>query len=115
VTRPLAAPAHVAAGTQIDDLYTEHCRMVLGLCRSLLRDTHEAQDASQQTFLSAYRSLLAGARPRDTGAWIATIARNECRARIRKRMSTPLPVDVEPESGRADPADLADERAELRI
>ena len=38
--------------------------MVLGLCRLLLRDHHEAEDAAQQTFVSAYRSLLRGTEPR---------------------------------------------------
>jgi RNA polymerase sigma factor (sigma-70 family) len=66
--------------------------MVFGICRATLRDPHEAEDATQQTFLSAYRSLLGGARVRDDGAWLATIARNECRARIAAGMRKPLPV-----------------------
>jgi RNA polymerase sigma-70 factor (ECF subfamily) len=66
--------------------------MVYGLCRAMLRDEHDAEDATQQAFLSAYRALLGGARVRDEGAWIATIARNECRGRITAAMRTPLPV-----------------------
>jgi RNA polymerase sigma-70 factor (ECF subfamily) len=87
--------------------------MVGGICRALLRDPHEAEDASQQTFLSAYNSLLGGAVPQDEAAWLATIARNECRLRIRKRMATPLPLDFEVESRGDDPAELAGRRAEL--
>ena len=75
--------------------------MVVGLCRLLLRDTAEAEDASQQAFLSAYRSLLSGVEPREPAAWLATIARNECRSRIRARMREPL---AEPEV----PTDLPD-------
>ena len=41
--------------------------MVLGLCRLLLRDHHEAEDAAQQTFVSAYRALLRGTEPREPG------------------------------------------------
>jgi RNA polymerase sigma factor (sigma-70 family) len=75
--------------------------MILGLCRFLLRDATEAEDATQQVFLSAQRAVLAGVMPRDPAAWLATIARNECRARIRVRMREPLALpDV--------PADLAD-------
>lgn len=64
--------------------------MVLGLCRLLLRDPIEAEDAAQQVFLSAHRALLGGAVPREAAAWLAAIARNECRVRIRARMREPL-------------------------
>lgn len=64
--------------------------MVLGLCRLLLRNPTEAEDAAQQVFLSAHRAVLGGAGPREASAWLAAIARNECRARIRARMREPL-------------------------
>jgi RNA polymerase sigma factor (sigma-70 family) len=66
--------------------------MVYGICRVMLRDPHDAEDATQQAFLSAHRALLGGALVRDDGAWISTIARNECRARIGAAMRTPLPL-----------------------
>ncbi|HKI93537.1 MAG TPA: RNA polymerase sigma factor, partial [Gaiellaceae bacterium] len=78
------------------DLYQEHAPFVGRLCRSLLRDAGEAEDASQQTFLAAYRAILNGTEPREPAAWLATIARNECIARVRGRMREPLPSDVEP-------------------
>jgi len=90
--------------------------MVLGLCRLLLRDHHEAEDAAQQTFVSAYRSLLRGTEPREPGPWLAAIARNECRARLRRRAKAPLALDGEVELELADTSDLAelaDQRAEL--
>lgn len=90
--------------------------MVLGLCRLLLRDHHEAEDAAQQTFVSAYRSLLRGNEPREDASWLAAIARNECRARIRKRMRAPIAVDGEIIAQVADPSDIAetaDRRREL--
>jgi RNA polymerase sigma-70 factor (ECF subfamily) len=64
--------------------------MVLGLCRLLLRDPVEAEDAAQQVFLSAHRAVLRGSAPRDAPRWLAAIARNECRARIHVRMREPL-------------------------
>jgi RNA polymerase sigma-70 factor (ECF subfamily) len=66
---------------------------VSGLCQALLRNRAEAEDAAQQTFLSAHRALLNGSEPREPAAWLATIARNECWARIRTRMREPLPVE----------------------
>ncbi len=115
-----AAPAGRATrrvvGARVALLFDQHASMVLGLCRLLLRDHHEAEDAAQQTFVSAYRSLLRGNEPRDAEPWLAAIARNECRARIRKRMRAPVTLDGELETQLADPADItdiADRRSEL--
>jgi RNA polymerase sigma factor (sigma-70 family) len=91
--------------------------MVLGICRKLLRDRGESEDAAQETFLSAYRGLLAGTRPGAPGAWLATIARHECWARTRRRAREPEPVaEHESTDGRtaADPHDATVEKAELR-
>ena len=55
--------------------------MVYGICRMLLRDPNEAEDATQQVFLSAYRNLLTGTEVREPAAWLGTIARNACRRR----------------------------------
>lgn len=107
---------HRAVAARLASLFDEHASMVLGLCRLLLRDHHEAEDAAQQAFVSAYRSLLRGTEPRDAAPWLAAIARNECRARIRKRMRAPLTLEHELEEQLADPTDIVDEserRAEL--
>jgi hypothetical protein len=50
--------------------------------------------------------------PREPAAWLATIARNECWARIKSRMREPLPTDVEA-VGRDDPVAEAVRRADL--
>lgn len=79
-----------------------------------MRDATEAEDAAQQVFLSAHRSLLNGAKPREPAAWLATIARNECWARIRGRMREPLSSDAaETVAGNADPVAEAIRRADL--
>jgi len=85
-----------AAGERIAELFENHGRMVYGICRLILRDATEAEDAAQQTFLSAYRGLLAGQEPREPSAWLGTIARNECRARLRGRSTEPLTLVTEP-------------------
>ena len=63
-----AARSHGAA------LFAEHGTLIQRICRRLLRDEFEAEDAAQQTFLSAYKALLGGAEPRDGEAWLATEA-----------------------------------------
>jgi RNA polymerase sigma-70 factor (ECF subfamily) len=70
--------------------------MVYGVCRLILRDANEAEDAAQQTFLSAYRGLLAGQEPREPSAWVGTIARNECRKRLRGRSTEPVALMTMP-------------------
>ena len=82
-----------AAGRLLADMYARRAKALYGLCRMMLRDVHEAEDALQSTFLSAHRALIGGTRPREEAAWLATIARNECRGRIRERMRRPVTTD----------------------
>lgn len=98
-----------AVAARLALLFDQHASMVLGLCRLLLRDHHEAEDAAQQTFVSAYRSLLRGTEPRDPAPWLAAIARNECRARIRRHMRSPLALEAEIGEQFPDPGDLVDQ------
>jgi RNA polymerase sigma-70 factor, ECF subfamily len=102
-----------AAGARLSELFEDHGRMVYGLCRLLLRDTHEAEDAAQQVFLSAHRSVLGGTEPREPAAWLGAIARNECRGRIRGRMSTPIAPVAERAAVDGDVEHLAGQRAEI--
>src|SRR5262249_39852848 len=70
--------------------------------RAFLRDATEAEDAVQQTFLSAWQALRRGTDPRDEAAWLATIARNECFHRANARRRAPLPafeLDEHPHPG----------------
>jgi len=101
-----------AAGAYVGRLFAEQGRMVLGLCRLLLRDPVDADDAAQQVFLSAHQALLRGSVPRDGAAWIAAIARNECRARIHARMREPLALPELP-SNLPDPLAAAIRTADL--
>lgn len=99
VSRGLSFPGRRrerAAGERVATLFEQHGRMIYGVCRLLLRDAVEAEDAAQQTFLSAYRALLGGQEPREPSAWLGTIARNECRSRLRVRRTEPLALVTEP-------------------
>lgn len=83
--------------------FDAHGRMVYALCRLLLQDQEEAEDAAQQSFLSAHRSLLKGVRGEQPPAWLATIARNECKRRLSRRPPAPASLD-----GAAEPVAPAD-------
>jgi RNA polymerase sigma factor (sigma-70 family) len=89
-------PGHTEA------LYREHGAAVAALCRSLLRDRGEAEDATQQVFLSAHRALLNGTVPREPLAWLLAVARNECYGRFRQRATTPVPAGEAPDGATAD-------------
>jgi RNA polymerase sigma-70 factor (ECF subfamily) len=67
----------------------------------------------QQTFLAAQRALANGSVPREPAAWLATIARNECLARVRERMREPLPFEAEPTEFGADTHSAAVSRYEV--
>ena len=107
-----AAASDPDAGIRVAALYEAHARTIVGLCRFLLRDPVEAEDAAQQSFLSAYRSLLGGAVPREPAAWLAAIARNECWLRIKRRMREPLALHEVP-SAQADPLEVAARNADF--
>jgi RNA polymerase sigma-70 factor (ECF subfamily) len=83
-------------------LYREHGAAVAALCRSLLRDRGESEDATQQVFLSAHRALLNGTVLREPLAWLLAVARNECYARFRERAVTPVPAADPPEGAAVD-------------
>ncbi len=83
-----------SVAVRVEQLYECHAPLVRSVCSALLRDRTEAEDAVQQTFLSAHRALLNGSSPRDAAAWLATIARHESLARVKARMREPLPVDI---------------------
>ena len=84
-------PGDGAAAARTEALYGTYVRTVSGLCRALLRDRAEAEDATQQTFLSAHRALLNGTDPREpAGAVVAAAWR--CRLApsiVSERASSP--------------------------
>jgi RNA polymerase sigma-70 factor (ECF subfamily) len=96
----------------VEQLYHSHAGLVRSVCRSILRDRVEAEDAAQQTFLSAQRALMNGSLPQDAAAWLATIARNESLTRVRARMREPIAVDIEERAAAPDVYVTASQRYE---
>ncbi|HKD93902.1 MAG TPA: sigma-70 family RNA polymerase sigma factor [Gaiellaceae bacterium] len=87
---------------ETEALYREHGASVAALCRSLLRDRAEAEDAAQQVFLSAHRALLNGTTPREPLAWLLAVARHECYARFRQRATAPVSAGDVPDAAAPD-------------
>ena len=86
--------------------------MVYGLCRMLLNDPTEAEDAAQETFMAAFGSLLNGGGPRDPAAWLSAIARNECRSRLCARSRESVAAADEPRAGPVEGQHVLVERRE---
>ncbi len=76
-------------------LVERHGPMVLGLCRSLVRDQHEAEDAFQATFLVLVRKARSIERRDTLGPWLhgvaARVARR-ARSRLIRRHQREVPV-----------------------
>ena len=61
----------------------------------LLRNTADAEDVAQTTFMKAYRAILRGERPRHPRRWLITIAHNTCRTRFRDEKRRPQEVELD--------------------
>jgi RNA polymerase sigma-70 factor (ECF subfamily) len=101
-----------------DVLYRRYLDRVYGYAFYQLRDHHDAEDATERTFLAALRALpefrAEGATFR---AWLFRIAHNTIvnarRSRFRRR-TEPLPDGLERIAPNADPAGLVLEADEAR-
>jgi RNA polymerase sigma-70 factor (ECF subfamily) len=69
----------------IDSLVHEHYAYIRRLALSILDDPHEADDAAQETFIAAHRSLGEYRGQAQLKTWLSAIAINACRGRLRKR------------------------------
>jgi RNA polymerase sigma-70 factor (ECF subfamily) len=58
---------------------------VYNLCRRMLGDAGEAEDAAQETFLRAYRNLRRYDPQRSFTTWLLSIASHHCIDRLRRR------------------------------
>jgi RNA polymerase sigma factor (sigma-70 family) len=97
-------------------LLARHGPMVLGICRRMLADAHDIEDAFQATFLVLVRRAHSLQRPDRLGPWLYGVAyRVAVRARARaarRRARERLGVEVAAVSSHRDAA-VADMRREL--
>ncbi|MFT5208712.1 MAG: RNA polymerase sigma-70 factor (ECF subfamily) [Flavobacterium sp.] len=69
-------------------LYKEYFVRVFGLCRRLLNSALLAEDATQETFMRAFRSFSKYDSSQPFWYWIASIANHYCIDLLRKRSKT---------------------------
>jgi RNA polymerase sigma factor (sigma-70 family) len=85
------ANGNVAALGAIYDRYSDR---LLGFCRSMLRNTSEAEDCLQDVFVIAATRLGGLREPALLRSWLFSVARHECLARIDKRKREVLVDEV---------------------
>jgi RNA polymerase sigma-70 factor, ECF subfamily len=83
-------------------LAVRHERAIFSLARRILQDEHEAEDVTQQTFLSALEHLQGFREEASVGTWLQRIATHAALKVIRKRRglkTTSLEAALAPEEG----------------
>jgi RNA polymerase sigma-70 factor (ECF subfamily) len=92
-------------------LMRRYNRRLYRVARSLLRDSAEAEDAVQEAYLSAYRSMGDFRAEAAVGTWLTRIVVNECMTRARRhaRRDNILPMVALPAAGQAEEGDTMPE------
>jgi RNA polymerase sigma-70 factor (ECF subfamily) len=106
LARALAAGDPAAFHAFVDEQATP----VLRTCYRILGSLEEAEDATQEAFVLAYRALATYRGDGPPAAWIARIATRECwrrRARGVRRRALTVPLDDVTATTLPDPADPA--------
>jgi RNA polymerase sigma-70 factor (ECF subfamily) len=87
-------------------LVEEYFMDVYSLCFRHLGDPHDAEDATQETFLSLFREPEKLGRAESTRAWVLTVARNTSISLLRlRRRAAPLVLALVPAAPLQEPVD----------
>jgi RNA polymerase sigma factor (sigma-70 family) len=98
--------------TAFEIIYDRHASELLSFCVYMLGSRHDAEDALQATFASAFRALNADSRDVVLRPWLFTIARNNCLSILRRRRPE---VELQDEHlATGDPVAELELREELR-
>lgn len=87
----LVRQAQIGETAAFKMLVERHQRAIYNLCYRMLKQTEEAKDATQETFLKAYRSLRGFRHESRFKTWLCRIATHECLNRLRHQK--PLSLD----------------------
>jgi len=69
----------------LGDIYERYADRVHDMCMAMLHSSDDAADAFQDTFLIAAQRLDGLRKPERLRPWLYSVARNQCRARLRAR------------------------------
>jgi RNA polymerase sigma-70 factor (ECF subfamily) len=85
----LARRASAADASAFETIMRQHNRRLFRTARSILRNEAEAEDALQESYLRAYRSLAMFRAESSLGTWLTRIVVNEALTRLRRRKREP--------------------------
>jgi RNA polymerase sigma-70 factor (ECF subfamily) len=107
------------AFTQLVESYQ---KPVYNLCYRMLGNAEDAEDAAQETFLRAYRSMRRYDSSRPFSTWLLSIAAHYCIDQIRRRRMAivsledlPVPDVPDPAPGLESKVSLKEEQRRLRL
>ena len=85
MTAELARRAAQGDTAAFEALMRRHNRMLFRTARAILRDDADAEDALQEAYIQAYRSLGSFRGDAQLSTWLARIVANEALQRLRKQ------------------------------
>jgi RNA polymerase sigma factor (sigma-70 family) len=92
-TELLARFAHERDAGAFELLVWRHATLVLQVCRAVLRDRHEAEDAAQAVFLALARQARSVGKSGSAAGWLFRVARRVAFRASRRRAPAALPTD----------------------
>ena len=107
---PAVAGGDARRSLAFQRLVDEHLDRAYGLARAILRDATEAEDATHDAFVRAWRSWPTLRDPARFEAWFDRIIVNTCRNRIRAAQRRPTDISDEIAQAIGDPYGQAEDR-----
>ncbi len=88
-----------------EEIYRRYSPRVNAICRRMLRNPTDADEATQEAFLRSFVALGRFNGQYQLGAWLARIATNICLDQIRRKSRTPETYDTPDEKLDLEPSD----------
>src|SRR5436853_3153576 len=78
-------PSSKVDARAFEQIMRQHNRMLFRTARAILRDDAEAEDALQEAYVQAFRSMGSFRAESSASTWLARIVANEALMRLRKQ------------------------------
>lgn len=111
----MAGSAQAARSQAFIRLADEHLDRAYGLARAILHDPVDAQDATHDAFVSAWRAWASLRDPARFEAWFDRIIVNTCRNRLRGTRRRPTDISSEVAIATGDPFGQSEDRDVLGV